>query len=76
VIAVTAPDRVTAYRREIRCLSRKFLNMEENMKEDTNTKSAEPQPNDSQDEELTPKELGEISGGLKKRSGDPCEGGE
>jgi len=46
------------------------------MNESTNTKPGEVQPNDSQgnDEALSPKELGEISGG--HHGGDPCEGGE
>ena len=46
------------------------------MKDDEKTKPAELEPNDSQrnDELLSHRELGEISGGI--RSSDPCEGGE
>jgi hypothetical protein len=54
--------------------------MEDIMNEDTktkpDTKPSEAQPNDSQknDKALSPKDLGEVSGG--RRSNDPCEGGQ
>jgi hypothetical protein len=45
-------------------------------KTNPDSKTADAQPNDSQknDKALSPKELGQISGG--RRSNDPCEGGQ
>ncbi len=38
------------------------------------TKTADKQANGSEENTLSPKELGEVAGG--RRGGDPCEGGE
>jgi hypothetical protein len=50
--------------------------MNEDTKTKPDTKPSEAQPNDSQknDKALSPKDLGEVSGG--RRSNDPCEGGQ
>jgi len=47
------------------------------MAEENKTAPKDAQPQDvKKSEELSPEELGEVSGGLIRRSGDPCEGGE